>query len=510
MLVRRNAGGLTERSWSERAVAALARRNPVEMTARTRRVGSTVAPLARRRRVGLTVRNRSEGVESVATLARQDSGVRTRFVRRTIAMLVRGNLVGMTALERVVRRAAATRGGSAGASARTWSEVATSTRRGLHRALLASMASMAIGCGFHAPMAIGDDAAVDAPDACVSFSSQIDTCALAFAGELVIPSGAAIYDTDKHELTVGSVPIAVAHASMASRAGMIEVIYAQQVRLATGAQLRAIGALPLAIAAAESIAFEDSALLDVSVGGAGLQPVCSDGAVAGAAHPGGAPGGGGGGYGAAGGMGGTGDGDKGPVAGGRGGAALAKPNAPLGGCSGAKGGLGNANGNDGGAGGVGGGAIYLVAGDAIALGNAAKVLANGGGGRGGAMGDHGGGGGGAGGMIFLEAMRVEAAQATLAANGGGGGEGGQASVAGRDGQPGAADVMPAPGGTGGAPDGGAGGAGGYADNAAGQPSTEVKDGGGGGGGGSVGYIVVSSKAAAAQLGMVSPRVSDPP
>jgi hypothetical protein len=157
-----------------------------------------------------------------------------------------------------------------------------------------------------------------------------------------------------------------------------------------------------------------------------------------------------------------------------------------GGCAGNTGScptIGN-TGGPGGVGGPGGGALYLIAGNQLAISGA--VFASG---AGGSLGGTycGGGGGGTGGLIALEAPTIAAGSSPIAANGGGGAGATGASGA----SPGANGTTTTPhsaasGGTAGAPYGAAGGAGGY-DAQAGAAGGAGTLGGGGGGGG-VGFV----------------------
>ena len=201
----------------------------------------------------------------------------------------------------------------------------------------------------------------------------------------------------------------------------------------------------------------------------------------------GAGGGAGGSFMTAGGAGGT--GDNGDTAGGIPATADMMPPAKLrGGCAGQKGG----NGNGGGAGGSGGGAIYLVSGNTIALGQNAVINVSGAGGSGGGISD-GGGGGGSGGMIALYAMGTLGVNNStkLVANGGGGGAGGTSSQSGAAGNDPVATnyTTPASGGSGSGVNGGNGFAGNT--QATGGDNGGSNDAGGGGGGG--GGFIYSNK-----------------
>jgi len=293
------------------------------------------------------------------------------------------------------------------------------------------------------------------------------------------------------------------------------IVAGTTIRVVAGATVRATGANPLVLIAAQSITIDGG--LDVSSGmagsGAGTRSAAEcavpglDGLPGRMTNNnfyggGGAAGGGAGGPGGAGGRGNVVPGKPGTIAASR---VLA------GGCPGGRGGDG-INGGGGASGGLGGGAIYLLAGDTIAI--AGKINASGGGGAGGTAGvdsGGGGGGGGAGGMIGLEALHISV-PGSLHANGGGGGGGNGGSPADR-GQPGADPTTvtaPAPGGSGGGGGGGSGGSGSVAaqPGTAGQASTNTNESGGGGGGGGAGTIrVFGVPAASLPAGSISPPPS---
>jgi hypothetical protein len=179
------------------------------------------------------------------------------------------------------------------------------------------------------------------------------------------------------------------------------------------------------------------------------------------------------------------------------------PTALRAGCTGQAGGDGD--GSSGGVGGAGGGALYLLAGMSITIGNAGIINASGAGG--GAGGDQaGGGGGGSGGMIVLHAPTISAANGRLLANGGGGASGGNngGGVAGNDPPPttpqtGAAVIQ--------GPSSCCAGGAGYSITApatAGTPGGSGLSGGAGGGGG--GYIQASMSLGTAN---VSPAATTP-
>jgi len=355
------------------------------------------------------------------------------------------------------------------------------------------------GCGFSSPPAQND--ATPSNDACTSFASQVDTCKLAFGGDLTLAGSVITYDTGTHELQVDGTVMSVSHMTLTTKAGDVDAIFAHNVRLTMGAGLRATGTLGFAIVAGGSLTLEDGASIDVGNGGAGARAVCSSTPAPGGNEPGGGGGGGGAGFGAGGGNGGAGNSDGALAPGGMNSGSVGMPAGPRGGCPGAHGGAGD---SAGGLGGLGGGALYIAAADRIEfLGNSGALTAGGGGGQGGSnSGDAGGGGGGSGGMIYLEAPHVLGPHGRVAANGGGGGEGSDDKQPGRDGAAGTTTASRASGGTGGPPEGVDGGRGGSLEDSTGEtPAARLKAGGGGGGGG-VGYIHITS--ADVQLESISP------
>ncbi len=365
-------------------------------------------------------------------------------------------------------------------------------------------------CSFEAPRALETDAGGVPGEGCMTFSTQLDTCALPSPFPLTL-AGMLTFNTDTGVLMdAANIETPVVSRPVATRGAEVTALVASTVHLMPGTILRAIGVRGLAIVASDTITLGAGARIDVS-GGAGRRDDCGPTAAgAGANDDDGGAGGGGGGLGAAGGLGGTGDLGSNPSTGGAAGmAAAAIPDGPIGGCPGGRGGNGDNENNVGGPGGLGGGAVYLVSAVAIGIGPDAGIAANGQGGQGGrcviANGDAGGGGGGSGGSIFLEAPRLRI-DGILAANGGGGGEGSGGGVAGQPGSPGAFGVMPAPGGHNTSGSGARGGTGGHVTIPVGGVTTEVLAGGGGGGGGGVGVIRISSPDP--QLGaMVSPAPS---
>jgi len=378
---------------------------------------------------------------------------------------------------------------------------------------------LAAGCGFQSSPSgepPGDASPTGTSSCAFATLLAVDTCRLAFDGDLVIPGGTAVYDTAAHTVTLGSDDLQVTHTMVSLGTDTIEVISARNLTLAAGARLEAIGPLPLVIAVSGDIVVGAGAQIDVSYGGAGAQPSCAMGPTPGESGTGGGGGGGGGGFGANGGSGGKGNngGTLGTSAGGvRGQAVTALPSGLRGGCPGDAGGDGGLSGvgGAGGRGGDGGGALYLVAAGRIELGSGAAIHAGGSAGLGGrysALGSNaGGGGGGSGGMLLLEAPHIVGPEASIAANGGGGGGGADSFYSGGDGAPALATTSRAAGGkgtastelTGAGVDGGRGGS---KDGPAGEDVVRGLSGGGGGGGGGVGIIRL--RAADLQVGMTSP------
>lgn len=365
-------------------------------------------------------------------------------------------------------------------------------------------------CGFDAPkgVRIEPDAPPLLPDACVSFSAQLDTCTLPQGIQLML-GGAMTFDTNTGVLVGPSSVIPVVSVPVMTLGGEVRALVATKVEFDAGSTLIATGIRGFAIVASENITMRANVVIDVSAGGAGFRGDCgAGGPTVGEDDTDGAAGGGGAGFGDKGGKGGDGDNDGGKSDGGNSGDKAADdPAGPLGGCPGAAGGRNTGSAIEGGAGGKGGGAVYLISAVAIGIATGAGINAGGEGGGGGLAagteGDAGGGGGGSGGSIFLEAPVIRS-EGTLAANGGAGGEGSDGGAAGRRGAPGALAIGPAMGGSGGAPAGADGGSGGHRAATAGAAPAMVLNGGGGGGGGSVGFIRVRS--ADAQLGAnVSPE-----
>lgn len=368
------------------------------------------------------------------------------------------------------------------------------------------------GSGTDGALPAGDAAVtIDvAPDACVTYAQQLDTCALGPGTSLDL-IGNHTYDTGTHQLrTATDALVPVTTVMVTGPAGPIDVLVTESFSLANGSTLRVTGPVPFAIAARDTIMI--GGMIDASAGGAGARSAASCGTSAGAsaaAAPDGAGGGGGGGFRGAGGKGGAGDVNGATKPGADGGASRALPEGPLGGCPGGSGGDGSPS--SAGTRGAAGGAIYLVSAVAISI---TGVLHAGGGGGGGGQRENGsGGGGGSGGMILLEAP-VVSVSGTLAANGGGGGGGGTdddttgaIGVPGEAGTPGRADATAASGGRGGdPPEGGDGGAGGAGASVTGKQPTSMPDNGGGGGGGGCGYVTIASPSPAV-TGVTSPPVT---
>jgi hypothetical protein len=370
-----------------------------------------------------------------------------------------------------------------------------------------SLGILAAGCGYPALPALGGDSGTggangdgangDGSSSCpTGFASLLDTCALAFDGDLMLSGTAIVYDTTTHMLTVDGATRAIAYKTITISGDEVDVLAARNVQLAATSMLTATGTRPLAIVASGSVTVATDALIQVGRGGAGAQSSCPNGAtMGGASSANGGGGGGGGGYGADGGNGGNGDNNNG-AGGAKGQAVSSIPAGLRGGCPGAAGGRGA-----GGAGGVGAGALYLVAATRIQLDGVIDAGGDGGGGglfAGG--GNAGGGGGGSGGMVILEAPHITGT-GVVAANGGAGGGGSNDIVTGRAGNPGSVATTPAAGGAGavGCTDGGVGGSK-AAPSGATVATTAVNAGGGGGGG--VGIIRILSSDV--QLAVISP------
>ncbi len=372
--------------------------------------------------------------------------------------------------------------------------------------------SLLAGCSFNPSTSGGD--ALNPPsegqpptDACVTFSSEVDTCVLPPGTPLTL-GGTLTFDTDTGGLTGANGAVDVKTLTLTSADGVaIEAILATTLTFEPATELRAVGSRPFAIVATGAIAIGTGVVLDVSAGGAGARTVCADGAAPGGDRDGGAAGGGGGGFGGRGGRGGTGNTDGTASESGAGGGGVQSAH-PLGGCPGGDG--GDDNNDTGGAAGAGGGAIYLVSAQSISLAGESVIDAGGAGGRGGRQsgvffGDAGGAGGGSGGMILLDAPTITSA-GILAANGGGGGEGSGNQQPGNPGLAGERSTARAVGGSGRSSTGSDGGSGGARLDAAGTTVVTAASGGAGGGGGGAGIIRIVS--AAPELGaQVSPAVT---
>ncbi|HEU4734051.1 MAG TPA: hypothetical protein VFT22_39435 [Kofleriaceae bacterium] len=289
------------------------------------------------------------------------------------------------------------------------------------------------------------------------------------------------------------------------QAGGPELCVIAGTTVTVAASFAAIGARPLVLIGSDGITV--SGTLDVSskiAGGARKGAGANDAGCAtsgnGANDSGGGGGGAGGSFGTIGGSGGVGDDNEnglpgGKATGGAPGAAQPTPAVLRGGCKGGSGGDG-ANtpaSQHGGAGGDGGGAVYLIAGNLIAI--SGDVFASGAGGSvaaGVAGFEQGAGGGGSGGMIGLDAPVIQV-QGRIAANGGAGGGGG-GNVGGGLGGDGATTAWDkrAPGGKG-DKSGGAGslagdGADGTALNGTTSLNGTLGDAAGGGGAGGLGLV----------------------
>lgn len=370
-----------------------------------------------------------------------------------------------------------------------------------------------VGCSFSAttpPPAVDDpvrDASlIDVPtvmiDACVTFSSQLDTCTIPEGGNQPLAlTGSNTYDTESHVLRRGQTVIPVAHATVMTTTGVIDVIYVSDFSLADGASLRPFGPLPFAIAASGTVQIDGEIDLVGPAAGSRTDAVCgaSTGTRGDESNQGGG-GSGGGAFQGDGGDGSDGNSDGQQQDGGPGGTKIALPTGLLGGCDG---GDGSRTMGFGAQAGDGGGAILITAGGSITIGTSGVINAGGGRGRRGAANGRGGSGGGSGGMIFLESAQVTVL-GVLAANGGGGGEG---QTFGRDGEDGQPSDQPASGGANGDSNGGNGADGSAGTNLDGDDSNDVRPGGGGGGGGGAGYITIRCPAPMTADGTISPPVT---
>ncbi|HUJ62818.1 MAG TPA: hypothetical protein VLX92_30155 [Kofleriaceae bacterium] len=267
--------------------------------------------------------------------------------------------------------------------------------------------------------------------------------------------------------------------------GALCVKQAQNVTLSDSLGLD--GTRGLVILATDSLTIASTGSIDASSfggdNGPGANPgSCTAGTPAGSDNGNGQHNGGGGGAGGS--YGGTGgNGSDGAKSGATAGPTLVAT-AVVGGCPGSAGGNGDSP-HLGGTAGAGGGAVYLIAGNSIAISGA--INASGAPGLGGDL-RSGGGGGGAGGLIGLDAPTVQVtASAQVFANGGGGGEGGDTTDPGFDG---GASLSPDVAGLGGlgnsaGGDGGDGAAGTVLGGGSGAARVDNAGGGGGGGAGIV-------------------------
>jgi hypothetical protein len=259
------------------------------------------------------------------------------------------------------------------------------------------------------------------------------------------------------------------------------------------AALTATGNRPLVLIATQEIIVAGASSIDVashhggSRGAAATPTDCDIGH-----NPNASGGGQGGSLGAAGG-----DGGDGTGGGGRAGQTIV-PLQLHAGCDGQDGG------SNGGQNGVGGGAVYLIAGNDIAILGTVNASGSGGGGASGNI--RGGGGGGSGGMIVLESPATFVGpDGAVIADGGGGGGG---CAAAGSGQPGAdpTTVSPATGGPG-APQSGDGGDGSGLTTPTGNAGTSSATGGGGGGGGGGAGVIKTLGSTIANMLAVSPSPS---
>src|ERR1041384_7053060 len=126
-------------------------------------------------------------------------------------------------------------------------------------------------CGFRSAAApAGDDepqvdAAVPVADGCSTFSSQLDTCTIAFKGDLML-SGTLAYNTDTHQLLVGGAMMPVPHVLISIGGSQVDAIFAHNVVLTDSTSLHAAGLLPFAIVASGNVTLGANVLIDVSAG----------------------------------------------------------------------------------------------------------------------------------------------------------------------------------------------------------------------------------------------------
>src|SRR5690349_6437084 len=114
----------------------------------------------------------------------------------------------------------------------------------------------------------------DAP-ACTSFSSQLDTCGVATSSDTLTLSGEYTYDTTQGTLKSAGGNVTITRMQVTGKAGPIEVWLVGDLHATSGARLRAIGNVPLAIVAFNAITIDANATLDVSAGGAGARVTCT-------------------------------------------------------------------------------------------------------------------------------------------------------------------------------------------------------------------------------------------
>jgi hypothetical protein len=334
------------------------------------------------------------------------------------------------------------------------------------------------------------------PDACVSYSTLVDTCTLQyddFDGDLPIFLQ---FNTDTKTFSSAVTDVTPRDVQTPTGSAVLIAVRSVHVQMNLGT-FQVVGNKPLIVAARDMIVVDGQ--VNVAAGGAGAR-AC--GAGAGANDGGGGGGGAGASFAALGADGGRGDSDGStPSLGGTTNTVVARPTGPLGGCNGGKG--GDSNTKPGGSGGGGGGSIALIA-SRIEIGGAGQINAGGGGGAGGQE-DSGGGGGGSGGFLIFESpMTIIAGR--LGANGGGGGEG-AGNNPGDAGNTGALQTTRAAGGAGGATNGSDGGSGGAGTTPNGATSPDFLSNGGGGGGGGVGFISISGSPTILTGAVITPPYS---
>jgi hypothetical protein len=389
------------------------------------------------------------------------------------------------------------------------------------------LALAASGCrgilGIDPPTRILD--AGDGSDAaCVPGPGDLDMCKLPAEEPLTLGAGHYVYDTSTGGgvLTRGTDTLRTSELTVVQADNsVVAVLSVASLVIERDASLSVIGAKPLVIVSASTIAIDGAIDAGSHIGvsdparhiaetltfGAGADRACGtstgmDGV--GATSTVGSGGGGGGGFQGAGGLGGS---PVGMVARAVGGA-HADPTVLRGGCpGGASGSAGSgalppANENSTARGSAGGGAIRVVALQSITI--AGSVSANGAGGAGAPLNSGcGGGGGGAGGHVIVEATSGTIL-GTITANGGGGGGGGGVNDFGKEGSDGRADAVQALGGEDSSSGCGVAGGPGSFGQPAGGGGASGSCGGGGGGGGGAGYIVVSAGITVDTMAKLSP------